>query len=195
VRRRKAYEGFEAFTNAFKMHFPILMGIFMLQIVFLIWITDFRRHEIRFLLVWCKVRVAASLALNLKVSIPLPDGNQFSGYARDIQSEDNLRAYAAIVKAGFYRKFLLSFYLYLLYALLIYDFKGKPKSQATRNHIRGVRLVAPREYIKLKEQSAKDNAYDNLENAIEQLGGEPLLGSGFEDEPPDPDFEETELGA
>jgi hypothetical protein len=35
----------------------------------------------------------------------------------------------------------------------------------------------------------------NLRKALEDVGGEPLKGSGFEDETPDPEFSEPTPGA
>jgi hypothetical protein len=32
---------------------------------------------------------------------------------------------------------------------------------------------------------------DQMRKALDDLGGEPLAGSGFEDETPDPDFTDT----
>ena len=43
----------------------------------------------------------------------------------------------------------------------------------------------------MKNRSRESSMRHKPEMAIEEIGGEPLEGSGFEDETPDPEFSET----
>jgi len=43
-------------------------------------------------------------------------------------------------------------------------------------------------------QNLRDIEHDSLSAPLDAIGGEPLAGSGFEAEEPDPGFSATELG-
>jgi hypothetical protein len=43
-------------------------------------------------------------------------------------------------------------------------------------------------------QNLRDIEYNSLSASLDAIGGEPLAGSGFEAEEPDPGFSATELG-
>jgi hypothetical protein len=45
-----------------------------------------------------------------------------------------------------------------------------------------------------KMQNLRDIEHDSLSASLDAIGGEPLAGSGFEAEEPDPGFSAAELG-
>jgi type IV secretory pathway TraG/TraD family ATPase VirD4 len=145
-----AFEGFETFTNSFKMifkmHLCILAGCLLLQCFILYALWDFRSYDNRFMLAWYKARIAAQIPLQMKVAFPTPDGGRNVFLARDIVQSPDLINYASQNNYRYLVAIAWSFCTYLFYPLTLFYFRRKAVALAEKAHLRGTRLIDPKHY-------------------------------------------------
>lgn len=153
TKNASAFEGFETFTNSFKMilkmHLCILVGCLVLQFVALFAMWDFRDYHNRLMLSWYKAQIAASMPLKLKVAYPTPDGGRNVAYARDIVRAPDFINYANYHNHRYMVAVAWSFCVYLFYPLTLLFFRRRASEQADKAHLRGTRLIDPKRYRKL----------------------------------------------
>ena len=154
--KASAYEGFETFTNSFKMilkmHLFILLGCLVMQAFVLFLIYDKRSYENRLMRSWYKVSLLAFIPRDLKVSLPTQDGGEHIGYARDIVKYADMRRFAYEQNRRYLKGVAWSFLAYLFYPLTLYFFRRRAKQQAEKAHLRGSRLIDPKRYQKLAKR-------------------------------------------
>jgi type IV conjugative transfer system coupling protein TraD len=148
-----AFEGFETFTNNFKMilkmHLCILAGCLLLQIFVLFALWDFRSYDNRLMLAWYKAKVAASMPLKLKVAFTTPEGGRKVAYARDVVRAPDFIQYTDYHNRRYLKGIAWSFCAYLFYPLTLLYFRRRAREQADKAHLRGTRLIDPKKYRKL----------------------------------------------
>jgi type IV secretory pathway TraG/TraD family ATPase VirD4 len=146
--QNNSYEGFETFTNAFKMvlkmHLCILIAIFTLQAFAILALIDFRSPETRLIISWHKATILAKLPLNLKTKVII-DNEAYIGYAKAIAQNQDLRQYVQDKQRRYRNIILLSCQIYILYPIIIIYFRHRSKSQAEKKYVRGAKLISPEE--------------------------------------------------
>ena len=151
-KQTNAYEGFETFTNAFKMAFKmhaiIILSLITLHIIIFIGLTDFRQYENKAIINWYKVSLAAQMPIDLKVKFPLPNGEWITAIARAIYFEDELSTRMKKIQGGINSRLKKTALIYLLYPILIFYFHQRAKRQTAKKHIRGETLITPKQYQK-----------------------------------------------
>jgi type IV secretory pathway TraG/TraD family ATPase VirD4 len=149
--QNNSYEGFETFTNAFKMvfkmHLCILIAIFTLQAFTVLALIDFRSPEARLVISWHKANILAKLPLKLKTNVII-DNETHTGYAKDIAHHQELKLYVQDKQRRYCNIFLLSCLIYILYPIIIIYFRHRSKDQAIKKYIRGAKLTSPQKLTK-----------------------------------------------
>ncbi len=144
----RTFEGFETFTNDFKMalkmHVCIIIAIFVAQIFLLVAQIDFRSPETLLTIGWYKANILASIPLELKTKIVLYDFIH-EDYAKNIIQIEEIKHLVSKQNLKQFQIFKMTCLLYLFYPVTIIYFRRRSKKQSTKKHIRGARLVTAKE--------------------------------------------------
>ena len=150
--KASAFEGFETFTNEFKMVFKMHLCIVLLCafiqffILFALW--DFRDYNNRLMVGWYKASFAAQMPFDISVSIPLYEGGQQTALAKNVVQNESFKAFASVQNRKYIIALLCSFGVYIVYPLIVLYFRSRAETQANKAHIRGTQLIDAKEYLK-----------------------------------------------
>ena len=148
-----AFEGFETFTNEFKMvlkmHLCIIFICAFLQFFVLYALWDIKDYNNRLMIGWYKASLAAPMPFDVRVSIPLYEGGQQAAVAKDIVRDLAFKEFASKQNRKYIATVLWSFLVYLFYPMIVIYFRRRAQTQAEKAHVRGSRLIDPGKYEKL----------------------------------------------